>query len=72
VVPEREMGEVTTGRASPLKMKDLEGASSENKELDIWHLGGQELSEEYISELKEFATADVSHPSFRGPKPGHE
>jgi hypothetical protein len=55
--PEREMGEVTTGRASPLKMKYLEGASSKNKELDLRHLGGQELFEEDISELKEFAIA---------------
>jgi hypothetical protein len=57
VVPEREMGEVTTGRASPLKMKYLEGVSSKNKELDLRHLGGQELSEEDISELKEFTIA---------------
>jgi hypothetical protein len=26
-------------------------------ELDLWHLSGQELSEEDISELKEFAIA---------------
>ena len=40
MVPEREMAEVTAGRASPLKMKELEGVSSENKELDLRHLGG--------------------------------
>ena len=57
VVPEREMAEVNTDRASPLKMKKLEGASSESKDLDIRHLGGQELSEEDISELKEFVIA---------------
>jgi hypothetical protein len=62
VVPEREMGEVTTGRASPLKMKELEAASSEDKELDLRHLGGQELSEEDISELKEFAIAGDYEP----------
>jgi hypothetical protein len=55
VVPEREMAEVTTSRASPLKMKELEGVSLENKELDLRHLGGQKLSEGDISELKEFA-----------------
>jgi hypothetical protein len=55
VVPEREMAEVTTDRDSPLKMKELEGASSEDIELDLRHLGGQELSEEDISELKQFA-----------------
>jgi hypothetical protein len=57
VVPEREIDEVTTGRATPLKVKELEGASSESKDLDIRHLGGQELSEEDISELKEFVIA---------------
>jgi hypothetical protein len=62
VVPEREMGEVTTGRASPLKMKELEAASSEDKELDLRHLGGQELSEEDISELKAFAIAGDYEP----------
>jgi hypothetical protein len=62
VVPEREMAEVTTGRASPLKMKELEGVSSENKELDLQHLCGQELSEEDISELKEFAIASGYKP----------
>jgi hypothetical protein len=29
------MAEVTTDRASPLKMKELEGASSEDIELDL-------------------------------------
>jgi hypothetical protein len=62
VVPEREMDEVTTGRASPLKMKELEGVSSENKELDLRHLGGQELTEEDISELKEFAISGGYKP----------
>jgi hypothetical protein len=33
-------------------MKELEGTSSEDIELDLWHLGGQELFEEDISELK--------------------
>jgi hypothetical protein len=40
VVPIREMDEVTTSRASPLEMKKLEVVSSENKELDLRHLGG--------------------------------
>jgi hypothetical protein len=57
VVLEREMDEVTTGRASPLKMIELEGASSDNKGLDLRHLGGQELSKEDISKLKEFSIA---------------
>jgi hypothetical protein len=62
VVPEREMDEVTAGRASPLKMIELEGASLENKDLDLRHLGGQELSEEDISELTEFAIAGDYKP----------
>jgi hypothetical protein len=40
VVPEREMAEVTTDRTSPLKMKELQGASSEDVDLDLRHLGG--------------------------------
>jgi hypothetical protein len=62
VVPEREMAEVTAGRASPLKMTNLEGVSSENKELDLRHLCGQELSKEDISELKEFAIVGSYKP----------
>ena len=56
------MAEVTAGRGSPLKMKELELVSLEYKELDLWHLGGQELSEEDISELKEFAIAGSYKP----------
>jgi hypothetical protein len=52
VVPEREMAEVTTDRPSPLKMKELEGVSLEDRQLDLLRLGGQELSKEDISELK--------------------
>ena len=57
VVPEKDMAEVTTDRASPLKMKEFEGTSSEDMELDLRHLGSQELYEENISKLKEFAIA---------------
>jgi hypothetical protein len=38
-------------------MRELEGTSSKDMELDIRHLGGQELSKEDISELKEFTIA---------------
>jgi hypothetical protein len=38
MVPEKDMAEVTTDRASPLKMKELEGTYSEDIELDIGHL----------------------------------
>jgi hypothetical protein len=42
--------------ASPSdKGKIIEDTSSEDKNFDFWHLGGQQLSEEDISELKEFA-----------------
>jgi hypothetical protein len=57
VVPRKDMAEVTTNRASPLKMKELERTSSEDIELDLPHVGGLELSKEDISELKEFAIA---------------
>jgi hypothetical protein len=36
----------------------------EDKELDLQHLGGQELSDEDISELKEFALAGRYKPEF--------
>jgi hypothetical protein len=36
-------------------MKVLEKTSSKDMELDLWHLGGQELFKEDIFELKEFA-----------------
>jgi hypothetical protein len=62
--PEREMGEVTTSSASPLKVNELYGVSSEDKELDLRHLGRQELSEEDISELKEFVIAGGYKPGF--------
>ena len=45
VAPKKDIAEVTTDRASPLKMKKLEKTFSEDMELDLWHLGSQELSE---------------------------
>jgi hypothetical protein len=57
VSPEKDIAEVTTDRASPLKIKELERTSSEDMELNLRHLGSQELSEEDISKLKEFAIA---------------
>jgi hypothetical protein len=62
VVPEKEMAEVTTDRALPLEMKELEGASSEDIELDLQHLHDQELFVEDICELKEFTIADGYKP----------
>jgi hypothetical protein len=40
---------------APDKGKRIEGASSEDRDFDLWYLGGQELSKEDKSELKEFA-----------------
>jgi hypothetical protein len=49
--------------ATPDKGKRIEDASSEDKDFDLHHLGGQELPEEDKSELKEFAIS-------RGYQPG--
>jgi hypothetical protein len=38
-----------------LKEKRTKEAFSEHRSFDLWHLGYQQLSEENISELKEFA-----------------
>jgi DNA-binding winged helix-turn-helix (wHTH) protein len=37
------------------KGKKIDETSSEGANFDLWHLGGQQLSEEDTSELKEFA-----------------
>ena len=50
VAPEKDIAEVSTDKAS------------EDIELDLWHLGGQELSDEVISELKEFTLAGGYKP----------
>jgi hypothetical protein len=60
VAPEKDIAEVSTDKALALKMKEFKKASSEDTELDLRHLGGQELSDEDISELKEFALAGES------------
>jgi hypothetical protein len=56
VDPVKDIAKVSTNKASALKMKELKKAL-EDIELDLRHLGGQELSDEDISELKEFALA---------------
>jgi hypothetical protein len=50
MAPEKDIAEVSTDKAS------------EDIELDLRHLGGQELSDEDISELKEFALASGYKP----------
>jgi hypothetical protein len=37
------------------KGKKIDDTLSEGKDFDLWHLGGQELSEEDKLELKEFS-----------------
>jgi hypothetical protein len=44
------------------KGKRIEETSSENMNFDLWHLGGQQFSEEDISELKEFAISCAYQP----------
>ena len=50
--------------ATPHKGKRIEDASSEDKDFDLRHLGGQELSEEDKLELKEFAISCGYQPGF--------
>jgi hypothetical protein len=57
VVLEKETDEVAAAETSALKLKNIEEASSESKTFDLRHLGGQQLFEEDISELREFTIA---------------
>jgi hypothetical protein len=54
VVPQRDTEEVVAAKTSTSKMKNTKKVSSESKIFDLRHLGGQQLFEEDISELKEF------------------
>jgi hypothetical protein len=45
-------------------MKNTKEASSESKSFDLRHLGGQQLSKEDISELREFAISGGYQPGF--------
>jgi hypothetical protein len=55
VVPERDTDEVVAAENSASKIKNTEESSSESKGFYLRHLGGQQLSKEDISELREFA-----------------
>jgi hypothetical protein len=55
VVPEKNTEGTIVVEISSSKGKRTEEDSSEDKSFDLRHLGGQHLSEEDISELKEFA-----------------
>ena len=54
VEPERNIEGVIAPESSTSKGKKTEEASSEDRSFDLRHLGGQQLSKEDISELKEF------------------
>jgi hypothetical protein len=56
------MGGDIDDEAAALKMKELEETSSERKDFDLQHMGGQQLSKEDISELREFAIAGGYQP----------
>jgi hypothetical protein len=57
VVPEKDIAKV-----SPDKRKRIEETSSEDKNFNLRHLAGQQLSEEDISKLKEFAISSGYQP----------
>jgi hypothetical protein len=46
----------------PNKGKKVVDISSREKDFDLWHLGGQELSEADKEELKEYAISCGYHP----------
>jgi hypothetical protein len=64
VVLEREIDEVVAAKTSASKMKNIEEASSKSKSFELRHLGDQQLSEEDISELREFAISGGYQPGF--------
>jgi hypothetical protein len=55
VAPGKDTEGAITAETSALKEKRTEEASLEDRSFDLRHLGGQQLFEEDISELKEFA-----------------
>jgi hypothetical protein len=57
VVPERNVAETSSDKG-----KRTEETSSEDEKFDLQHLGGQQLSKEDISELKEFAISCSYQP----------
>jgi hypothetical protein len=52
VVPEINTEGTIAAETSASKGKRTKGAFSEDKSFDLWHLGGQQLSEDDIFELK--------------------
>jgi hypothetical protein len=62
VEPERDTEGVIAPATSASKGNNTKEASSESKSFDLWHLGGQQLSEEDISELRKFAVSSCYRP----------
>jgi hypothetical protein len=62
VEPRRDTEGAIAPESSTSKGKKTEEASLENKSFDLWHLGGQQISEEDISELKEFVVSGGYQP----------
>jgi hypothetical protein len=62
VVPGKEADDATASRILASKTKNIGETSLEEKTFDLRHLGGQELIEEDISELKEFAIEGSYQP----------
>jgi hypothetical protein len=60
--PRKNTEGAIAAKTSTSKEKRTEEASSEDRGFDLHHLGGQQLSEEDISELKEFAISGGFHP----------
>jgi hypothetical protein len=64
VEPERNSDGVIVAKTLASKEKSTEEASSESKSFDLRHLGSQQLPEEDISELREFAISGGYQPGF--------
>jgi hypothetical protein len=62
VEPGKETDHATTPEFLASKMKNIDETSSKSKTFDLRHLSDQVLSEEDISELKEFAIAGDYQP----------
>jgi hypothetical protein len=60
--PEKNTEGTIAPETSVSKGKRTEEASSEDKIFDLWHLRGQQLSKDHISELKEFVVSGGYQP----------
>jgi hypothetical protein len=64
VVPGKNTEGAIVAETSASKEKRTEEATSKDKSFDLRHLGGQQLSGEDISKLKEFAISGGYQPSY--------